>query len=77
MNALTFLVENKNLLNGFYHYNDKYTLTTKGYIWTYPGEKINSKCVIVSDGTGTEESIDDPFGICTDYPIELQSFLKK
>lgn len=34
-------------LNYFWHENDKYTLTSGGYIWTYPGQSYGPKSVIV------------------------------
>jgi hypothetical protein len=37
----------------FWHQNDDYTLTSKGYIWTYPNRKLNSRSIAV----------------CTNYPI--------
>ena len=36
------------IYNYFWHENDKYTLTSQGFIWTYPGESLcqNSICVM-------------------------------
>ena len=28
--------------NYFWHQNDKFTLTSKGYIWTFPGNKYSA-----------------------------------
>jgi len=50
----------------FWHQNDDYTLTSRGFIWVYPGKPIleNSICV-------TPENFDldysKCFGICTDH----------
>ena len=33
--------------NFFWHEEDKFTLTSKGYIWTYPGQSYCSNSVIV------------------------------
>jgi hypothetical protein len=30
---------NENLLNYFFHQEDDITLTSKGYIWAYPGKQ--------------------------------------
>ena len=51
--------------NYFWHQTDDYTLTSKGYIWTYPGKKVGPKSVLV-DVNG--DSIDkECYGICSDY----------
>ena len=31
----------------FWHEEDKYTITSKGYIWAYPGEEINENTICV------------------------------
>ena len=52
-------------LNFFWHENDKFTLTSKGYIWTYPGNLISKKSVIVSLGDSMPD--EECYGICSDY----------
>src|SRR4029079_3946664 len=56
--------------NYFWHQEDDYTLTSKGYIWVYPGKPIPfnliDKCVCVMP------EVNDTFAkyayaICTDY----------
>jgi hypothetical protein len=63
--------------NYFWHQNDDYTLTSKNYIWTYPGKPYTSRSVIVMP----EKFLKDDFqslmvyncyGICTDYPSKLK-----
>tara|TARA_R100000988_G_C3857849_1_gene97900 strand:+ start:17 stop:463 length:447 start_codon:yes stop_codon:yes gene_type:complete len=62
-------------LNFFWHQSDDYTLTSKGYVWTYPGKDIISKSVIVMpektsfDFSRLKEY--DVYGICTDYPTRI------
>ena len=52
-------------LNYFWHENDKFTLTSKGYIWTYPKNLTSKNSIIVS--------LEEPkpnmecYGICSDY----------
>ncbi len=50
----------------FWHQNDDYTITSKGYFWTYPGKKIvkNSICVLPEQ---IKSKIKDCAGICSDY----------
>jgi hypothetical protein len=52
----------------FWHETDKFTLTSEGIIWTYPGQQTGDHSVIV-----TNESIQgNIFGVCTDYPFNYQ-----
>lgn len=57
----------------FWHQNDDYTLTSKNYIWTYPGKPYTSKSIIVMPewSKNIDEFVDlrayDCFGICSDY----------
>jgi len=50
----------------FWHENDKYTLTSKGYIWAYPGELVNEKsiCVMPEKNKIVSEKC---AGICSDF----------
>ena len=57
-------------LNYFWHENDKFTLTSKGYIWTYPNNMTSKKSVIVS--LGPERPSQECFGICSDYVQKLK-----
>ena len=62
------------IYNYFWHENDKYTLTSKGFIWTYPGESLckNSICVMpeleipqINLANLKQKNFS---GICTDFP---------
>ncbi len=61
-------------LNYFWHQNDDFTLTSHGYIWTFPGKELTDKSVAVLP------EIYDPslsklnlkcFGICSDFVIDI------
>jgi hypothetical protein len=64
-------------LNYFWHQNDAFTLTSHCDIWTYPGQDVTDESIIVC------ETLDDLLkycdseveGICTDYPVRLESML--
>ena len=44
--ALAYLIERKFVgYNYFWHQEDDYTLTSQGYIWTYPNKQINGLTV--------------------------------
>jgi hypothetical protein len=53
--------------NYFWHQSDDFTLTSHGYIWTYPGKETTDSSVIV-DLTKSPNTNIPMFGICTDYP---------
>ena len=50
----------------FWHQEDDYTITSKGFIWVYPGKPLikNSICVIPEKHKNDYSFC---FGICTDY----------
>ena len=65
--ALEFLNKIKEL-NYFWHQEDNFTITSKGYLWTYPGNSIGNNSVIVdNDNKFTEYKC---YGVCSDY-VEL------
>ena len=58
--------------NAFWHENDKYTLTTLGWIWVYPEQTPTKSGVIVHLGPDFKQK-DLVYGICTDYPLSYVS----
>jgi len=53
----------------FWHGLDSYTLTSKGFIWTYPGKQLTPKSVIVchtKEETG-KTTTTNAYGVCSDY----------
>ena len=50
----------------FWHQDDDYTITSKGYFWTYPGKKLlpNSICVL-PEWTNSKKF--NCAGICSDF----------
>lgn len=65
LSALDFCLQNN--LHCFYHETDKVTLTSKGYIWTFPQEsyKIYNNQVIL-DFSETPKKY-DCYAMCLDY----------
>ena len=53
----------------FWHQEDDYTLTSKGYIWAYPGKQLSEKSVCVMPETTSNSlgSLLHVFGLCSDY----------
>jgi len=58
-------------LQAFWHQTDRYTLTTNGYIWTYPGAILtpDSICVMPErvPETYSEQDLKTCAGICSDF----------
>ena len=50
----------------FWHQEDDYTITSKGYIWTYPGKKLSKISICVLPETSNYKKI-DCLGICSDF----------
>ena len=69
--SLQSLTKYSDKLNVFWHQQDDYTLTTRGYIWTYPGNILtsNSVCVMPENtvNTYTESDLMNCAAICSDY----------
>ena len=52
----------------FWHQEDDVTLTSKGYMWTYPGKELTMNSIAVLP----EEEIEvEVTGICSDYVVRL------
>jgi hypothetical protein len=63
--------------NYFWHQKDYFTLTSKQFIWTYPGQPYTSSSVIVMPEWGKNPDWDrlrvtNCYGICSDYVGELK-----
>lgn len=51
----------------FFHDIDECSLTSNGYIWTYPGESLTQKSICVFPEETVHEDINICYGICSDY----------
>ena len=65
LNALYYLM-NANI-KCFFHNVDDYTLTSNGYIWTYPGYEVTDKSIIVDLNEGWQNTNYNCYGVCVDY----------
>ncbi len=59
----------------FWHQNDDATLTSKGYIWTFPGKKLFKKSICVLPEIKPYKKI-ECYGICSDFIMEYKKKLK-
>lgn len=53
-------------LHCFWHQEDNYTLTSKSFIWAYPGQPGGRFAITVMPDKDTDVS--SFHGVCTDYP---------
>lgn len=56
----------------FWHEKDRHTLVSNNLIWSYPGQEITDRSILVMPETlqnlGYKDIIDmNPYGICSDY----------
>ena len=73
LTALHWLLDTD--LNYFWHELDKYTLTSRGYIWAYPGNRVTDRSVQVMPEMAdlTLSNLDwDCFAICSDWILKIQ-----
>jgi hypothetical protein len=66
----------KENIHCFWHQKDDVTLTSKGYMWTYPGKELKSNSVVVMPEEYLEKwwrySFDNCSGICSDFIIKYK-----
>lgn len=69
--ALSHLLSIRMDLNFFWHQEDDHVLTSKSYIWSYPGRKVDRNSIGVLPENWEESQLADLnscFGVCTDFP---------
>lgn len=71
--SLSFLISENVDLNYFWHQEDDFTLTSKGYIWTYPGKKTGKNSIIVS--LGDDKPKGTYLGICSDHIEKVKKLI--
>lgn len=64
--TLNYLIKFKNI-HCFFHQNDDVTLTSKGFIWTFPKKKVFSNSVIVIQEKIMKNQLPSCYGVCSDY----------
>lgn len=51
----------------FWHQNDDVVLTSKGFMWTYPGRELTRMSVCVMPGITTNQNLSNCYGVCSDW----------
>jgi len=64
--AIVYLQENYPQINYFWHQEDTLTLTSKKYIWVYPGKQPIKDSIAVMPEIHNDD-ISQCLGICSDY----------
>jgi hypothetical protein len=65
LDALEFMLKNK--IHCFWHEHDERTLTSKGYIWTYPYKDTVPEKSVICMISPDDQAPKDCYGICTDW----------
>ena len=68
----------KNNIHCFWHENDDFTLTSQGFVWTYPGKELldYSVSVMPEKASYSWNKLSKSAGICSDYLLAYQEKLK-
>lgn len=77
--ALLWLVNNPIGVTFFWHDSDHYTLTSNGYVWAYPGSKVEGNSILVlPERVMSIHEIKnvDCYGVCTDFAAQAREILK-
>ena len=62
---------NKKHLNYFFHSTDKCTITSKGFIWVYPGYQPVKNSIAVLPDKNNEPYL-NCLGVCSDYILKYK-----
>ena len=62
----------------FWHQNDDVTLTSSGYMWTYPGIALTEKsiCVMPERANYTHSELASAAGVCSDDIISIKNVME-
>jgi hypothetical protein len=61
----------------FWHQEDDFTLTSKGFIWTYPDKKLTKNSIaVLKNLSHNKTKIPECAGICSDWVYDIRDNLK-
>jgi glycerophosphoryl diester phosphodiesterase len=73
--AFEYMLKNKRI-HSFWHENDKRTLTSNNFVWTFVGEKpIHGSICVLPELSDIDVSNSDIIGICSDYIENYKVYL--
>ena len=70
-NALHFMLQDKEI-HCFWHEEDDYTITSRNFIWAYPGKQVLDNCIIVDNSKKTTNY--KCAGVCSDYVESYKTY---
>ena len=65
--ALEIIMRCDTNVNYFWHQNDDVTLTSRNFIWTFPGKELTSNSIAVLPEVKEFCNISKAYGICSDF----------
>lgn len=71
--ALQFLM--KNNVRCFFHNTDDATLTSDGYIWTYPGKYLTENSICVMPERANWQIKSCVAGVCSDFILGIEDYI--
>lgn len=66
IDALEYLKDFNNPNNYFWHQEDDVTLTSSGFLWTYPNKPLTKYSIAVIKGSEIPKNL-NCFGVCSDF----------
>jgi len=69
--ALLFFKNREQKFHFFWHEEDTLTLTSRGFIWVYPGKQPVKNSIAVMPELHKDD-VSECFGICTDYAYQYK-----
>ena len=71
LSSLHWFIKNAPECRFFWHQEDDFTLTSNNYIWTYPGNEVSTKSIIVDlDFTALDTYAGVAYAVCTDRAMD-------
>jgi hypothetical protein len=71
VDALLFFKRQSHPFHYFWHEEDTLTLTSKGFIWVYPGKQPVRNSIAVMPEIHNDD-VSECYGICTDYSYDYR-----
>lgn len=68
--ALNYCLKNKKKIHSFWHQNDDYTITSNGFLWTYPGKLLVPSSIAVLPELIPNYNTKNVLGICSDFIVK-------
>jgi hypothetical protein len=72
IDALYYIINNHKDIECFYHNNDECVLTSKKYLWNFPGTKLTKLSICVMPEYVNQEIDPICYGVCSDYVYNIK-----